>query len=281
MSTHLLLAVAGHTVATITEAVWALAVQQGIPLAELRLLATRSSRERLEPELRAALQRLQTDYPKAAVPQTVTWRVFRIGKKEPDDIRSSADNEQLSDWILQETREACLDPESTVHASLAGGRKTMSFYLGAAIQLCARPQDRLYHVLVDSAFEVPGFLFPRPKNAADALITARNGETLDTRNAKVELAEVPFLRLQPLIPKESTLSRTFRQLIQLADDTIGSQYADVSLVVPESGKSGSARIQFRFPDKPVLELSYAKIDTTEFLFYSWLLYRSARELPPA
>ena len=45
------------------------------------------------------------------------------------------------------------DPESALHVSIAGGRKTMGFFLGYALSLYGRAQDKLSHVLVSPPFE--------------------------------------------------------------------------------------------------------------------------------
>src|SRR5690606_12350120 len=130
MTTHLLLAVAGTTPATITEAVYALAVTQGVALDEIRVLTTRSAREFIEPKLAEALEAMGRHYKKAKFPRTIEWRVLSLsGGKKAEDIRTSAENEELFDWIAGEVRKACSDEKTVVHASLAGGRKTMSFAL--------------------------------------------------------------------------------------------------------------------------------------------------------
>jgi hypothetical protein len=93
-------------------------------------------------------------------------------------------------------RELTADPEGAVHASIAGGRKTMGFYLGYALSLFGRPQDRLSHVLVSSAFESnPNFFYPAPVER----VIFGNGpdqRPLDASSATVTLAEIPFVRLR-------------------------------------------------------------------------------------
>lgn len=80
-----------------------------------------------------------------------------------DDIRTPADNEQVADHIADIVRELTTDPYTAVHVSLAGGRKTMGYYLGYALSLYGRPQDRLSQVLVSAPFEShPEFYYPSP-----------------------------------------------------------------------------------------------------------------------
>jgi hypothetical protein len=79
--------------------------------------------------------------------------------------------------------------------SLAGGRKTLGALLALAMQLVGRPGDRLFHVRVDEPFEsVPDFYYP-PRNPAPLLW---DGRRLDPHRARVELAEIPLLRLGAL-----------------------------------------------------------------------------------
>ncbi len=112
------------------------------------------------------------------------------------DIRELADNEAIADAITAKVRELTADPDSAVHASIAGGRKTMGFYLGYALSLFGRPQDRLSHVLVSSPFESnPNFFYPAPVPR----VIFSNGpdqRPLDASAATVMLADIPFVRLR-------------------------------------------------------------------------------------
>ena len=277
---HILLAVAGATAATITEALWALAVARKLAIHELRVLTTRGARERIEAGLASALARLRDDYPKARVPLEVEWRMARgAAGKELEDVRTSADNEALADWILAEARDACSQPGTEVHASLAGGRKTMSFYLGATMQLCGRPQDRLYHVLVDEAFEAPGFWYPRPPGTGERL-RSRSGEVLDPSTARVELADVPLVRVGPLLARGDVAALDFGRLVARATDALSASWARVRVSVPERGKSGKATISFRAGKGPPVIVDFQSRATGELVFYTWLLWRQKHKRPP-
>jgi CRISPR-associated protein (TIGR02584 family) len=70
-----------------------------------------------------------------------------------DDIRAKAEHEACADLITEQVRAFTVDGESALHVSLAGGRKTMTYYLGDALTLFGRPQDRLLHVLVLPPYE--------------------------------------------------------------------------------------------------------------------------------
>ncbi len=111
-----------------------------------------------------------------------------------DDIRSITDNEIAADAITSTVRTLTADPEAAIHASIAGGRKTMGFYLGYTLSLFGREQDRLSHVLVSPPFEAhPQFYYPpqSPKVLRD-----RDNRPIHTGDASITLADIPFVRLR-------------------------------------------------------------------------------------
>ncbi len=115
-------------------------------------------------------------------------------KKPLDDIRSLADNETAADTITAIVRRLTADPQTIIHASIAGGRKTMGFYLGYAMSLFGREQDRLSHVLVSPPFEShPQFYYPPPK---PKVLRDHNKRPIHTRDAEITLADIPFVRLR-------------------------------------------------------------------------------------
>lgn len=139
-----------------------------------------------------------------------------------DDIRDEVENEAMGDLITSFIREKTTDSAYRLHCSIAGGRKTMSFYLGAAMQLFARPQDKLYHVLVSPEFESNPAFFYKP--VKDTIIKA-NGKNLHTKNAEIILAELPFIRLRNKLSLEGS---GFKELVQE-----GQKEIDIALVQPE------------------------------------------------
>jgi CRISPR-associated protein (TIGR02584 family) len=76
----------------------------------------------------------------------------------------------------------------------------MGYYIGYALSLFGREQDRLSHVLVNQPFEsLDDFFFP-PVRARNVL--SANNITTSTTSAQISLAEIPFVRhiLRLLIP---------------------------------------------------------------------------------
>ena len=82
------------------------------------------------------------------------------------DIRSAAEHQACADLITAMVRDFTADEaDTTLHVSLAGGRKTMAYYLGNALTLFGRPQDRLSHVLVPPPYETNrAFFYPASKS---------------------------------------------------------------------------------------------------------------------
>ncbi len=118
--------------------------------------------------------------------------------RELSDIKTPEDNEAAADTITALIASLTTDPDSTLHVSLAGGRKTMSYYTGYALSLYGRRQDQLSHVLISDGYEsCPDFYYPSP---VAQMITNRQGESLDAAKALVTLAKIPFVRLREDLP---------------------------------------------------------------------------------
>ncbi len=70
-----------------------------------------------------------------------------------DDIKTPAENEAAADFITQKVNGLTRDNDCALHVSIAGGHKTIGYYLGYALSLYSRAQDRLSHVLVTDRYE--------------------------------------------------------------------------------------------------------------------------------
>ncbi|MBP8198387.1 MAG: TIGR02584 family CRISPR-associated protein, partial [Chromatiaceae bacterium] len=158
---RILLAVTGLTPQVVTETLYALAVQRQpafIPT-EIHLLTTAEGAEAARLGLLSAdpgwFHRLCRDYALPAMTFDASHiQVLRDVDGAPlEDIRTPADNQRAADTITETLRTLTADPDAALHVSIAGGRKTMGYYLGYALSLFARPQDRLSHVLVSAPFE--------------------------------------------------------------------------------------------------------------------------------
>ena len=114
------------------------------------------------------------------------------------DIRSPEEVNAFADAFLATLRRYAALPDSELHVSLAGGRKTMSYVAGMALSLVARSGDRLTHVLVhpESLERAPEFWWPGQTDPAEG--ANHMGETWRAIDARIDLHDVPFVRLSAL-----------------------------------------------------------------------------------
>lgn len=137
-----------------------------------------------------------------------------------DDMMTPEDNICAADAITKVVRELTLDDSSKLHVSIAGGRKTLGFYMGYAFSLFARPQDTLSHVLVSSPFESNvDFFYPPPKGKGVVLYT-NDKKPIHTDDAKVWLAEIPVVKLRNGI-SHNLLDKdlSFSEAVQLIEES--------------------------------------------------------------
>lgn len=206
---RILLAVTGLTPQVVTETLYALARDETpwIPDA-VHLITTATGAENARLNLLAGeswFQRLREDYRLPAI--HFTPENIHVLRDEHgivlDDIRTPEQNTLAADFITEQVRRFTADPGTELRVSIAGGRKTMGYYLGYALSLFGRPQDRLSHVLVSDPFETNRqFYYPTPY---DHPIHSRRGDreiTVNARDARVELADIPFVRLRDGLPEE-------------------------------------------------------------------------------
>ncbi|MHB1661185.1 MAG: CRISPR-associated ring nuclease Csm6 [bacterium] len=113
--------------------------------------------------------------------------------KELTDIRTTADNRIMADFIASFIKEKASNQSARLHAFLSGGRKTMSFYMGLAMELYSRPWDKTYHILVSSEFESNKDFYYKP--AKNRQIKS-NDKILNTEDAEIMLIELPMIRLR-------------------------------------------------------------------------------------
>jgi CRISPR-associated protein (TIGR02584 family) len=198
-----LVSLLGETPQVVTETLYALVVRRSPPasIGALHLVGTVRSRATARRHLlgpRGALARLRAAYPDRpwALRQPRFHLLLGGGGRPLEDIRTSRDNEAAARQILGLVR-SLTRSASVLHGSLAGGRKTLGLYLMLAFGLFARPQDRLYHVLVPAEAELdPDFFFPSPGS-----------------RIRVDLAELPFLRFRELLPEARATGLDLRRLL--------------------------------------------------------------------
>lgn len=215
---NILLSVAGLTPQVITETLWALTQRSNPPFvpAEIHVLTTSAGAELLSAKYfgtSGVVSEFCAEYG-IGIPRHSIHVLRRHDGPTLDDIRTPEDNIVVANAIAKLTRDLTADPDTRLHASLSGGRKTMSFYLGYAMSLFGRPQDSLSHVLVSSEFEACPDFYYIPKRSQR--VSSRSGTPLDAKDARIDLAEIPFLRLRERVddPMLTTGELDFARVVE-------------------------------------------------------------------
>lgn len=226
-SRRVLLAVTGLSPQVVTETLYALAVQRQPPFVptEIHLITTREGQERAKLALLSDdpgwFHRFCRDY--AMEPADFHIHTLEdAASNSLDDIRTPEDNERSADFITEAVRGFTADANAALHVSIAGGRKTMGYYLGYALSLYGRPQDRLSHVLVSEPFESSwDFAYPTPYSR---VISFRDNKLADTADARVTLAEIPFFSLRHGLPENLLQGRgRFTEAVAAVRRSLGPQ----------------------------------------------------------
>ena len=130
-------------------------------------------------------------------------------------MRNEADSQAAGDFIMEQVRRFTADDQPPLHASRAGGRKTMGYLLGAAMILFGRPGDRLSHVLVQpSELESSDFFFPPPKGASIPVVGAMGRTKVKRSEVRIDLVELPFPRLRLFQDEPDLQPKQFSELVQ-------------------------------------------------------------------
>jgi CRISPR-associated protein (TIGR02584 family) len=207
---RILIAVTGLSPQIVTETVFALATRQPDPWIPHQIVlittarAAENARLQLLSEEPGWFHRLRREWSLPAIDfDESSIRVIRRADGSAlDDIRDDDDNLRVADGIAAIVRELAAQPYTEIHASIAGGRKTMGYCLGYAMSLFGRGQDRLSHVLVSSPFENhPDFFYPSPRPRIIRSLD-RGHDALDASQARIWLGDIPFVRLGDGMPAD-------------------------------------------------------------------------------
>lgn len=203
MSKKILVAVTGMSPQIVTETLFVLVVKQAWIPDEVHVLTTSTGQDRLCRALWDEGQhfvRFCQEYDVQGIhfsPQHIHLIEDNAGNAL-DDIRTPEQNNLAADKIIRFIHDLCMQDEVELHVSIAGGRKSMGFYIGYALSLFGRRQDRLSHVLVNEPYENNvNFFYPSKE---DCWIDGREGK-INARLAEVMLADIPFVRMRDGMPK--------------------------------------------------------------------------------
>jgi hypothetical protein len=139
----------------------------------------------------------------------------------------------------------------------------MGFYAGYALSIFGLEQDRLSHVLVEPQFEGhPNFFYPTPYSSV--IRTRDQAQILDVRDAIVDLAYLPFVRLRDsLNPNLLENSNSFNKLV----GQLQHSFAEPSLLINTQ------------THELIIENQSIKLTPANFIFYMWMVERRLQGLP--
>ncbi len=205
---RILLVVTGLTPQIVTETLYGLTIDQPHPFipTEIHFITTADGADSAKAALLGVgnhtgwIQRFCNEYGLKDI-HCNDQHIHIISDTEGEFVsneESTRHNQIASDFITDKVRQFTEDHDCALHLSLAGGRKTMSYYAGYALSLYGRQQDRLSHVLVNTPFQTNEQFFYKP------LIPERievNGQFHSTNDAKIILSMIPFVRMRDYVPR--------------------------------------------------------------------------------
>lgn len=169
----------GHSPAVLTETLAAVCARDGLNIAEIRVISTRTGASVLRERLfdQNGWESFLDEWPEFSGTRFTDRHIHALAC---EDIRSESENRLVAEAALSIVRDLTGSGCPPLLASVAGGRKTMSYYMGFAMSLFGRPNDRLTHVLVPSSWETDrSFLVP-PRSEAK----------------RIDLVDIPFIRVR-------------------------------------------------------------------------------------
>lgn len=236
---NILLCVAGMTPQIITETLWALTVQRSETIDEVRVITTLGGRDKLlnvlldkqHGKFYELCRECEIDPARIKFDETTIALLRTPDGRTLEDIRTVEENEHAGNQICEFVRELTKDPHTRIHASAAGGRKTMSIYLTAAMQLFGRAQDALSHVLISEDFEGHRDFFYPTREPRE--LTTRDGRTINTVDAEIYLADIQFIRLRGVGAEWRMLDerRAYRDMVRQAQTDLDILESEDEVVI--------------------------------------------------
>jgi CRISPR-associated protein (TIGR02584 family) len=136
------------------------------------------------------------------------------------DVRTEAEVNAFAETVMTIVRNITNDPDSELHLSIAGGRKTMGGIATQVLSIFGRRQDKLSHCLVepknlewDRTFWWPG-----------------SNPEIDTNGAQILLHESPYVRIRASISETEALNNdrlTFAQIVEKANNGLSADKIEI------------------------------------------------------
>lgn len=268
----ILVAVAGSTPQIITESLYDLWIQRNITISSIIIITTKHGEDKCNRELLNPMEgyfyKFCEEYDILPHEIKISMLLIKDNKGNPlQDIRSEEDNRSAASFISSTIAKLCDDQENTVLASIAGGRKTMSVYLAYAMQMYARKQDRLFHVLVEpQELEFSKeFYFPSRDKSKPVRIKANDGKIFEiqTNQIKITNAEIPFIRLRDhtsLMSGKHEL--TYEDLVALSQNAMDREF--IPNITPDLN-NGIVHVNWRDKKWSI------KLQPIDLAFYRYIL----------
>lgn len=201
---EILISVMGTSPQVLTETLYALFTQGKAFPEEIYVITSENAKQKLVKNLidDQQLNKLLTEYsmPHIEFDQRHILLMKDASGEPIFNGKREEDQSYIADSIMNIIASFTKQQDTRIHASIAGGRKSMSFYMGNAMSLLGREQDMLSHVFINEEFEFcDQFFYPTKQ---DNYIEVKKGNrtlSLNTRDAEVTLAEIPFVRMRHLI----------------------------------------------------------------------------------
>jgi len=229
---NILLAISGLTPQIVTETLFALSIQKKISIDEIFVITTKrgktviegkdknptTPKTSLKKEITNLCREFDIKLPKFTIQRNVI--VAEEESLELYDIRTDKENKLFPNKTAEVIKTLTDKSNTTIHASLSGGRKSMSAHLALILSLFARYQDKLYHIITDEKFEFKNF-YPKSKAEIQALT----------------IAEIPFVRLRAL--KNNSLGKmdSYIDIVEEAQKNLHFLTDDAKLVINLANKT--------------------------------------------
>lgn len=214
------------------------------------------------------------------------------GDRYLDDIRTDEDERIAADFLFKTVYDLEQKyPDIPIVASIAGGRKTMSYLMGTVMSILGRKDDELTHVLVDPRYETidvqkSGGQFYYPSRNPKTYYTRQMGtipsQEIDGSTAVIELSYIPYIRMNHFL-KESKQwkklmsskrsSDIYSQSIEYINSEMTLNISDV--FVKLDFKNSALIVEVRKQIRPATYI--IELKPIQFAFYAMLLdYRNNR-----
>lgn len=216
MAHDILLSITGMTPQVVTETLFGIYKEEPTNFPEeIYIITTTKGAELIEQKLlgeNGQLRKLCNDYnlPQINFDKEKHLKIITDNNGYPiDDARSKEDQKVIADFIsnmvknLTEKKDDDGEPFYRIHASLAGGRKTMTYLLGSAMNIYCNNEDKLSHVLVSVENPSREFFYPTLESCIQKDFV---GNEYDAKDVEIEMSEIPLIRLRSILQKNKNFA---------------------------------------------------------------------------